>query len=115
MADLNLQKYFNVTLAAALKNNASPASRSKTKYQLTIPGPSGGSWVVDTTLEEPTVTAGTADDAKVKMTVSEDDLKAVFSSPNIVASFCQAYFRGKVKAEGDQNKVLQFGLLFLLK
>ncbi len=115
MADINVQKYFSVTFATAIKNNPVPAGKPKTKYQLVVTGPSGGSWVIDTTLREPTAVAGSAEDAETTMTVSLEDMQGVLSAPNVLQAFTQAFFSGKLKVEGDYNKVLPFGILLLLK
>ncbi|MGD0678041.1 MAG: SCP2 sterol-binding domain-containing protein [Polyangiaceae bacterium] len=106
---VDIQKFFNEDLPAALAKNADDAKTIGAKYQLNITGPNGGEWTVDASPTGPSCKAGQAA-ADCTITVSDVDFEKLAENPQ--ANALQLFFGGKLKIIGNPALAMKLQKLF---
>lgn len=110
---VDIQKLFNETLPAGLKEHAAAAvSNVGNKFQINITGEGGGSWFINATDKDggPKSEAGTGEGADVTITVSVEDFNKLMEDPQ--KNGVQLFFAGKLKMTGNPMLAQKLSQLF---
>jgi hypothetical protein len=101
MAAFDIGQYFNSTLQGLLTALSKPL-RPGTKFQLTVTGPSGGVWYVDTTGGTGAVSVTPLDSIDCSMTIADTDFMNVMTATaGPSTEFIREYMAGKVVVTGS--------------
>jgi putative sterol carrier protein len=108
---IDVRKYFDKDLPAALSAHAAAAKAVGARYQFVIQGPDGGDWTVDLTTTGPSCKSGKAP-ADCTITLSDANFRALCEQPELQAT--RLFMKGQLKVEGKLplamrlSKVLAF-------
>ena len=95
---IDVRKYFNTDLPAALSANAEAARAIGARYQLVVLGADGGEWAVDLTAKGPSCKPGkTAADCTI--TISDTNFRILCEKPDLHALLL--FMSGRLKVEGN--------------
>jgi hypothetical protein len=111
MTTIDVRKYFNTDLPAALLANAGAARAIGARYQLGILGPDGGDWTVDLTARGPSCKPGKSS-ADCTLTLTDTNFRVLCERPELNA--VQLYMSGKLKVEGNTAVALKLGKILAL-
>jgi putative sterol carrier protein len=96
---IDVRKYFNVDLPAALTAHAAEARAVGVRYQFVIQGPDGGDWNVDLTDNGPICKFGKGP-ADCTITLSDANFRSVCEQANLSVALTRLFMTGKVKVDG---------------
>lgn len=106
---MDVQRFFNEDLPAALRRNPAGAAEIGGTYQFRISGPRGGQWFVEATQAKTGVWAGYWPGAQCEVALDCDDFKQlVTGDTNTVAALTSA---GRVVVMGSLTLLARVGLL----
>jgi hypothetical protein len=108
---IDIRKYFNQDLPAALAANAQAARAVNARYQFVIVGPGGGDWTVDLTAKGPTCKPGKSA-ADCTVTISDVNFRILCEKPEMHAM--QLYMSAKLKVDGNTAIALKLGKILAL-
>jgi hypothetical protein len=108
---VDVKKLFNEDLKGALERNPAEAKKIGGSYQLNITG--AGSWALDLTKDQPSVTEGTLPNPAATIEIAESDFQTLYSNPQ--AEGMKLFFAGKLKVKGNQMLAMNLPKLFALK
>lgn len=108
---IDVRKYFNTDLPAALALHAQAARAVGARYQFVIVGVDGGEWTVDLSAKGPSCKPGkTAADCTI--TLSDANFRILCERPEVHAM--QLYMSAKLKVDGNTAVALKLGKLLSL-
>jgi hypothetical protein len=106
---MDVQRFFNEDLPAALRRNPTGAAEIGGTYQFRISGPRGGQWWVEVTRVKTGVWAGYWPGAQCELALDCDDFKQLVTGD---ASTIEALTAaGRVVVMGSQQLLNRVGLL----
>ncbi|MCY1012862.1 SCP2 sterol-binding domain-containing protein [Nannocystis pusilla] len=106
---MNVQRFFNEDLPAALRRNPAGAAEIGGTYQFRISGPEGGEWWVEVTRTKTGVWPGYWPGAQCELAIDSADFKSlVTGDPNIADALATA---GRLVVMGSQSLVARVGQL----
>lgn len=108
---IDIRKYFNQDLPAALAANAQAARAVNARYQFVIVGPGGGEWTVDLTAKGPSCRPGKSA-ADCTVTISDVNFRILCEKPEMHAM--QLYMSAKLKVDGNTAIALKLGKILAL-
>ena len=113
MPTIDIKKFFNTDLPAAIAKHPDEARRVDARYQVSIPGPTGGDWSINLTTKDggPKCIAGKSD-ADCTITVLDDDFQKLCEDPQKNAM--QLFFAGKLKVAGNVMLATKLGQILSL-
>jgi hypothetical protein len=106
---VDIRKFFNDELPAALAKNAEDAKTIGARFQINITGPTGGEWHIDVTSNGPVARPGTGD-ADCVVTIADEDFQKLAENPQ--ANGMQLFFAGKLKITGNPVLGMKLQKLF---
>lgn len=109
---LDIKKFFNDELPAALARNAEDAKTVGARYQISITGPTGGDWNVDVSPSGPFCKPGTGP-ADCTIVVSDEDFQKLIENPG--PNGMTLFFAGKLKLTGNPMLATKLEKLFSYK
>jgi len=100
MPTIDIKKFFNTDLPAAIDKHPDEARKVDARYQVTILGPTGDDWFINLTSKDggPKCVAGKSD-ADCSITVLDDDFQKLCDDPQKNAM--HLFFAGKLKVAGN--------------
>jgi hypothetical protein len=111
MASIDVRKYFNTDLPAALAAHAAEARAIGARYQFAISGPDGGDWTLDLTAKGPSCKPGKST-ADCTILVSDVNFRIVCEKPEQHA--LQLFMSGKLKVSGNTAVAMKLGKILSL-
>jgi SCP-2 sterol transfer family len=109
---IDIKKFFNDELPAALARNADDAKTVGARYQISVTGPTGGDWNVDVSSSGPSCRPGTGP-ADCTIVVSDEDFQKLIENPG--ANGMTLFFAGKLKLTGNPMLATKLQKLFSFK
>jgi len=103
---IDVRKYFNTDLPAALAANAQAARAIGARYHMVILGPDGGDWTVDLTAKGPSCKPGKSA-ADCTITLSDANFRFLCANPEVQAM--HLYMSGKLKVDGNTGVAMKLG------
>ena len=108
---IDIRKYFNQVLPAALAAHAQAARAVNARYQFSIVGPDGGDWTVDLTAKGPSCKPGKSP-ADCTVTISDANFRILCERPDVHAM--QLYLSAKLKVAGNTAIAMKLGKILAL-
>lgn len=106
---MNVQRFFNEDLPAAIRRNPAGAAEIGGTYQFRISGPGGGEWWVEVTRAKTGVWAGYWPGAQCELAIDSADFKSlVTGDPSTADALTTA---GRLVVMGSRTLVARVGLL----
>lgn len=109
---IDIRKYFNEDLPAAMAKNPDVARKISAKFQINIYGDGGGEWSIDVSDTGPKCLPGSAGGADCTITIENVDFQHYYDNPQ--ANGTQLFFAGKMKVSGNPTLVMKFYKVFQL-
>lgn len=107
---VDIQKFFNQELPAALAKDPVRVRQIGAKYQLNVVGEGGGAWFVDASDSGPKVELGNPGHADVAVTIGIEDFQKLLEDPKHEAT--QLFLAGKLKIAGNHMLAMKLQALF---
>jgi putative sterol carrier protein len=109
---IDIRKFFNSDMPAALTTHAAAARAINARYQLSITGSTGGEWTLDLTPKGPSCTPGKNGTTDCTITCSDADFRTLCAKPE--ANAVSLFMSGKIKVSGNQALAMKLGKIVAL-
>ncbi|HMV83156.1 MAG TPA: SCP2 sterol-binding domain-containing protein [Blastocatellia bacterium] len=107
---VDIQKYFNEDLPAAMAKNPDAARAIGAKYQMNVSGSGGGEWFIDVSAGGPKCFAGFPGGADATITIATEDFQKLYEDPK--SNTMPLFFAARLKVSGDPRLGLQISKIF---